>query len=225
MTTGQRHVVAVSFDIWGTLVGSDPGFKPRRNAMIRRALAPGVSDDDFDTAMRRADREVDDRCVATGLDVGFAGRVERTLERLGLPSSGVAEAAGELMVSQEQIAQAHPPRPLHPDLPAAIAALDRPVVLTSNTGMLPGSLMRKLLSLAGFGGLPGVFSNEVGVAKPAPQIFAAALTELGASDPASVLHIGDNPVADVQGAQAAGFRAALVAPDGVSTLHVVEQWC
>jgi FMN phosphatase YigB (HAD superfamily) len=71
-----------------------------------------------------------------------------------------------------------------------------------------------------------VVSQRVGVIKPHPAIFRAAGEALaaaggpgapgtagghgGPSEPGSILHVGDDPAADVQGAQAAGWRAALV---------------
>lgn len=212
---------AVSLDIWGTLLASDPDFKPARNEMLRVALAPGVAADVFDAAMRQADRDVDDRCVRDGIDIGFTGRIEATLRALELPVSPLVERTPELYDAQQRLALAHPPRPLHVELPAAVAALRVPVVLTSNTGMLPGELMRKLLVLAGFGGYPGVFSNELGVAKPHPRMFEEACVTLGVPA-ADVLHIGDNPDADVAGARAAGLQAELIRPDGVSTLAVLD---
>lgn len=220
--TRQTRPGGVSLDIWGTLLGSDPAFKPARNEMLRAAVAPDVSGDTFDAAMRQADRDVDDVCVRDGIDIGFGGRIEATLTALDLPTDGVVARLPELYAAQEALALAHPPRPLHVELPAAVSALPVPVVLTSNTGMLPGDLMRKLLALAGFGAVPGVFSNELGVAKPHPRMFAAASDLLGI--PAGeVLHVGDNPDADVAGARAAGMTAALVQPDGGSTLAVLEQ--
>ncbi|RNI19024.1 HAD family hydrolase [Flexivirga caeni] len=225
MTTAAPRRAAipagVSLDIWGTLLASDPEFKPARNRMLRDALAPGVPADVFDTAVRAADRAVDERCVRLGADIGFAGRIEAALVALGLPTEQVAARAGELVAAQEELALAHPPRPLHVELPAAVSALPMPVVLTSNTGMLPGELMRKLLVPAGFGGLPGVFSNEVGVAKPHPEVFAQACAVLGLP-PARVRHVGDNPDADMVGARAVGMTAELVRPDGVSTLRVLR---
>lgn len=67
-----------------------------------------------------------------------------------------------------------------------------------------------------------VASTEVGAAKPAAAIFHAACDAL-AADPADVLHVGDTLREDVQGARAAGLRAALVGapapvPDGVVRL-------
>lgn len=212
---------AVSLDIWGTLLGSDPEFKPARNAVLRDAVAPDVPTDTFDAAMRQADRDVDEHCVHHGVDIGFGGRIEATLQTLERPVDGVAPLLPELYAVQESLALAHPPRPLHVDLPEAVSALSTPVVLTSNTGMLPGGLMRKLLALAGFGAVCGVFSNELGVSKPHPRIFTAACDLLD-TPAADVLHVGDNPVADVAGAEAAGLQAVLVCPDGESTLRVLE---
>lgn len=73
---------------------------------------------------------------------------------------------------------------------------------------------------------------DVGVLKPHPQIFTHALNWLGLTAE-EVVFVGDNPVADVTGAQGVGMRAVLrdlrrpeqladveVAPDGtIYTLH------
>ena len=212
----------VSLDIWGTLLASDPAFKPARNAMLRDALAPSVPTDVFDAAMRHADRDVDVRCVREGVDVGFAGRIDAALLTLRLPAASLQDRVEELYDAQRRLALAHPPRALHVDLPAAVSRLPVPVGLTSNTGMLPGDLMRKLLGAGAFGGLARVFPHELGVAKPHPRMFAEACATLGVPA-ARVLHVGDNPDADVAGARAAGLAAILVRPDGVSTLRVLDE--
>jgi len=54
------------------------------------------------------------------------------------------------------------------------------------------------------------------VAKPDPAIFRIALRALGASANA-VVHVGDDPIADVQGARATGLRAVLVRRTGTPT--------
>jgi putative hydrolase of the HAD superfamily len=51
-----------------------------------------------------------------------------------------------------------------------------------------------------------VISEEAGVAKPCPEIFMRALSLLGAQ-PSEALFVGDNPVADIVGAQSAGIPA------------------
>jgi putative hydrolase of the HAD superfamily len=52
-------------------------------------------------------------------------------------------------------------------------------------------------------------SGALGVAKPDPRIFRAALDEAGA-DPAATVHVGDQPVNDVAGALAAGITPVLI---------------
>ena len=38
-----------------------------------------------------------------------------------------------------------------------------------------------------------------------------------------ILHVGDNPIADLHGAQSAGLQAVLVSPNGGDTLAVLEE--
>jgi len=54
-------------------------------------------------------------------------------------------------------------------------------------------------------------SSVVGVTKPDPRMFQLALERLNVS-PAEALMVGDSPSADVDGAHAAGIRAALIDP-------------
>jgi putative hydrolase of the HAD superfamily len=52
-------------------------------------------------------------------------------------------------------------------------------------------------------------SGKLGVAKPDPEIFKAALAETGA-DPAATVHVGDQPVNDVAAARAVGITPVLI---------------
>lgn len=54
-----------------------------------------------------------------------------------------------------------------------------------------------------------VISEELGISKPDPGIFEKALGLIGAS-PDTTLFVGDNPEADIMGAQALGMRTAWV---------------
>ena len=52
-------------------------------------------------------------------------------------------------------------------------------------------------------------SGVMGVAKPDPQIFEAALAEAGA-DPSATVHVGDQPANDVAAARAVGITPVLI---------------
>ena len=101
-----------------------------------------------------------------------------------------------------------------PDAPAALRALRarglRVGVVSNFDTRLVGLLEH--LGLAPFVDRI-VHSTRVGVAKPDPAIFHITLEALGVS-PAEALHAGNEVVADVEGARAAGVRAVLVDREG-----------
>jgi putative hydrolase of the HAD superfamily len=66
-----------------------------------------------------------------------------------------------------------------------------------------------------------VISAELGVAKPDPAIFRAALDRLGAAAEGAV-HVGDSLEHDVAGARAAGLEAVLVARNGAAAPDAVR---
>jgi FMN phosphatase YigB (HAD superfamily) len=55
-----------------------------------------------------------------------------------------------------------------------------------------------------------VVSQRVGFIKPRPEIFEAAAHELGLVSGPSILHVGDDPGADILGAQGVGWKAVWV---------------
>ncbi len=82
------------------------------------------------------------------------------------------------------------------------------VGLICNTGLTPGSGLRKLLENEGvihyFDLL--IYSDEVGIRKPDPGIFHLAARRLGVK-PCEAIYVGDNLRVDVWGAKNAGFKA------------------
>jgi putative hydrolase of the HAD superfamily len=83
--------------------------------------------------------------------------------------------------------------------------------IVSNTGRTPGTVLRRILArhdmLRYFDAVAISYSDEVGFRKPDPRIFARSLQALGVA-PGRALHVGDNPHADVLGAQKVGMRTA-----------------
>lgn len=55
-----------------------------------------------------------------------------------------------------------------------------------------------------------ITSEEIGIRKPHPAAFRAALARLGLSDPAAAVMVGDSLAHDIAGAQAAGMRTVQV---------------
>lgn len=107
----------------------------------------------------------------------------------------------------------------------ARAALERlrgqglKLAVLSNTMRTPGTALRKLLErfglLASFA--HATFSDEVGVRKPDPEIFALTLRALGVP-PAAAVHVGDDAILDVLGARNAGLRTIQVTSASLKAL-------
>lgn len=100
---------------------------------------------------------------------------------------------------------------VYPEVPAALDSLRerglRLAVVSNWDHRLPG-LLAGLGLARRFDAV--VTSSEVGVEKPDPRIFAAALARLGVDSGAAV-HVGDGRLEDVDGALAAGLGAILLA--------------
>ncbi len=96
----------------------------------------------------------------------------------------------------------------YPDVIPALRALRERFLLVSVTN---GNAQVEKTPLAGLFHLD-LTSAEVGAAKPDPAIFRAAARWAGVA-PEEMLHLGDDPVRDVQAARRAGLRAAWVRRD------------
>lgn len=110
---------------------------------------------------------------------------------------------------------------LYPETVAAlerIKALGKRLIVVSNWDV---SLHRTLamLNITDYFEVV-VASLEEGVEKPEPAIFEVAKKATGL-EYAEILHVGDDPVADVEGARRLGMSALLIDRNGVPSKNVV----
>jgi putative hydrolase of the HAD superfamily len=212
---------AVTVDFWGTLMfdlpSSDDRYRRKRLMDFQRILeAEGIQ-----VALPALDRAYDEsgwqiaQIWRTHKDVPVQQHVVAFVEALdpGLP---VRLAPGTLAALVEAYAS---PALLAPPTPddtagaalAALAARGLTLCVVSNTMRTPGAVLRKVLErfdlLAPFALL--TFSDECGVRKPDPEIFHLTLRRVGVP-PEEAVHVGDDPVLDVQGAREAGMRVIQV---------------
>ncbi len=147
--------------------------------------------------------------------------------RGALPASGrLAAVSGEALT--EALLAALRFRAFADAQPALIAARERrqKVVVVSNWDVS----LTEVLDRIGLARLVDgvVISAVIGVRKPSPGIFEAALRLAGAA-PGQAVHVGDSVDEDVDGARAAGIEAVLLrrdgsrGPDGVATIRSLTE--
>jgi HAD superfamily hydrolase (TIGR01549 family) len=217
-------VTAVTFDYWNTLCREPPGgyLRSRRlEAMSQVMVDAGVGSAGVVLPVLTAGYEAawaswHDGWQAnrqfTGADAAHA--ICDTLERTFDSAPAVASLRARLcdvFAAQSEGADLH----LVDGVADALAALSERGVrlgIICDVGFTASPILLAHLERHGILRFfdHWSFSDEVGVYKPDPKIFAHALDGLGGPDPARCAHVGDRKRTDVAGAWAAGMRAVRI---------------
>ncbi len=211
----------ITLDLWGTLLldspASDNRYKKRRMAdfeTILRATGVRVSATALDRAYDESGAYLS-RVWSRNRDVPVGDHVRAVLAALeaGLPGRVTPEVMAMLVDVYARPALLVPPAVDDGARVAleTLAARGYTLALVSNIMRTPGATLRKLLEHYRLLGCfkHTTFSDEVGVRKPDPEIFALTLRAVG-GEAASAVHVGDDEVLDVQGARRAGMRTIQV---------------
>lgn len=212
---------AVLFDLWETLI-KDPGDRsqPRqawRTAAVHRVLESSgcdVAAESVHEALVRVSRSLN-AMHDEGRDPGALGRVDMFFEQLDHPSTAGMDddIRAQLLAAIGHLEADHAPHLALGALESLSALKARGITnaLVSNAGVTTAPSLRWLLDEYGL--RPHldvlVFSDELALAKPDPAIFRHTLEALGA-DASECAFVGDSPLNDIAGAQAAGIFAVQV---------------
>lgn len=230
-----KRIVAVTLDLWETLIQDDPKIgMPRSAARIRRmtdALVQAgyaVSENDLERAYESSFVEIE-AIQATDIEVNIPDQLRMLLRALGITTPLNPDHWHALLDGYVLPLLDSPPRPA----PNVLEALDSlrasgyPLALICNTGRSPGWVLRDLLARYNILDRLDVtlFSDEVGIRKPDAVIFRRAAEVLNV-EPSRLLHVGDNPRDDIHGAKSAGFAAIWIdrpkAPRTAGELKLAE---
>ena len=239
--TGRRtarkprvKVRTVTVDFWGTLIMDSPAGDERYEGRRLSGFAPILREHGVEFSAIQLSRayaqsgEFIRKVWSTGRDVPVLEPVKEILRALDdtLPQRASPETLAALVDAYVRPILLVPPTVDR----GARAALERlrdagiALAIVSNTMRTPGVTLRTLLAkfqiLECFDHI--VFSDEVGVRKPRPEIFQAALRAVG-GEPATTVHVGDDPVLDVHGARAAGLKTIQIVGHGADAPPAAER--
>jgi putative hydrolase of the HAD superfamily len=217
---------AVTFDFWETLVHDSPENLSRQRVLrieaLERVLAAagsGIGAGEVTDAYDRSERVLTELFWDRHRDPPIAEQVRLVLETA---SPGVSRAMTPVLFEAALAGYIEPVLHLPPELEPGAAEAVRELAsqgvalgIISNTGRTPGVILRRVLErhelLRHFTVVS--YSDEVGYRKPDAEIFRRTLAQLGIKA-GEAAHVGDNPVADVEGAQGAGMRGVHYAAAG-----------
>jgi putative hydrolase of the HAD superfamily len=227
-------IEAVTVDFWGTLIfdgpHADERYRHRRLvdfAVILSAAGLPVTGSALARGYTASARELS-RLWSENRDIPVEGHVAAILEgaQAGLRERVTADTMAALVEAYARPAMIVPPAAdtRAGESLAAVGARGIILAVISNTMRTPGRALRAVL--AGHGLLDPfahlTFSDEVGVRKPAPEIFHLTLRHLGVP-PHRAVHVGDDPVLDVEGARAAGMRVIQVVSRGTASSPAADR--
>ena len=209
-------IKAVSFDFYNTLVRFWPPLEEIQQAachelgltVSEQSITHGYAVADVLFNLENEDRPLSQRTDEERLE--FFGRYEKLiLETAGVPvSMDLAQKVWNMAMTV--------PKDFVP-FPDSVPALKRLREAGYTVGIIT-NLRRDLDELCQRSGLTpfldfAVGSQEVGIEKPHPAIFQAALDRANVA-PRECLHVGDQIRSDVLGAQGVGMMAVLVDRSG-----------
>jgi HAD superfamily hydrolase (TIGR01549 family) len=220
--SSDARPVAIIFDLFQTLIFFDGSKLPRTmvgeksrpttiaNLSDRLALYdPALTAGHFLRTIETLSAEISAEKRATGREISSQVRFERALLRATEESSTAARE--RLTAVADELVEAHMgsladavycPEDRHPLLEGLAANYKMGLLSNFDHGPTAHRMLERLELTRWFA--TRVVSDDVGLCKPTPEIFALACRELNVA-PEQTLFVGDSMSADVKGAAAAGL--------------------
>lgn len=221
-----RHV---SFDLWLTLIKSNPVFKQQRGGLLKSFFKIPHPVEAITARIRMWDLRFNAINEASGRNLDASEMVLVILADLDVDLREI----DPLMLEKYYAAMESLFMEFHPvlyeekliDYLGTLRDQGMTLSLLSNTGFIKGRTLKTLLQQLGIAPLLHfqIYSDEIKASKPSPEAYRHLLEQaklLGTTEPGNILHIGDNAHADYHGAQRIGLQSALINSNQVSLLNL-----
>ena len=224
-----------SFDLWLTLIKSNPAFKQERARIFhQRYNRNGKSLEEVSAIFRKVDLMVNSINEKTGKNVDAEEMYLMVISIINDYTTDFMDLDVDGLYSEmEQLLMENMPLMYCGDSLGVLFKLKESGLSTtsllSNTGFIKGVTLRKVLAELKLDVLLDfqLYSDEVRMSKPNAQFFQLMLDTIDRNkhielDASEIIHIGDNPHADVKGAEALGIRSLLINSNHLSIKDLLK---
>jgi len=225
-----------SFDLWLTLIKSNPYFKIERTKIFHRDFNPaGKSIDEVAKAFRQVDLMCNAVNENTGKNIDADEMYLMVISLINDNQLSLADIdTAKLYQDMDKLLFYYMPVVYSSVTIATLQHLKQKggstFSLLSNTGFIKGATLRKVLvelKLSEYFDFQ-LYSDEVGMSKPNPALFCLMMQHIKRINTGkninlnNIIHIGDNPKADIEGANAAGIKSLLINSNNQSILSLIS---
>ena len=209
----------ISFDLWLTLIKSNPEFKSKRNLLFKDFFELECSIEKVTEVIRHYDLLCNNINEKTGLNIDtfeiyylILGGFNVNLDEIGI------EKLSQFYKEAELLFMMFKPDLIYPNIQLLFKEIieqEKTISILSNTAFIKGTTLRSLIEhyeLENYFSFQ-IYSDETGFSKPSNEIFKLVYNEVNSIksiEKKEILHIGDNRIADYNGAINFGFDALLI---------------
>ena len=208
-----------SFDLWLTLIKSNPAYKSARNSLFREFFSIEKDLEEVGTAIRYYDVLCNNISEKTGIHINTNQIYCFILSALGVNIENVnGQQFDEFYNESEVLFMKYKPELIYPNINTLfkkIQAEEKTMSILSNTAFIKGESLKKLLAYYEVYDYFSfqLYSDEIGLTKPNIEVFNLIYEKVKLSkkiNKQDIVHIGDNKIADYIGATKAGFNSILI---------------
>ncbi|RKR83791.1 putative hydrolase of the HAD superfamily [Mucilaginibacter gracilis] len=225
-----------SFDLWLTLIKSNSGFKTERTKIFHRDFNPAnKSIADVALAFRQVDLMCNTINERTGKNIDADEMYLMVISMINDNQFNLHDIdTGKLFDDMERLLFNYMPIVYSAETNEVLLHLKQnsgaTMSLLSNTGFIKGVTLRKILAELGMNEYFNfqLYSDEVGLSKPNAALFNLMLKNITLLynhvdiDLKNIIHIGDNPKADIEGANAVGIKSLLINSNNKSITSLIN---
>ena len=223
-----------SFDLWLTLIKSNPAFKAERTRYFHAKFnSAGKSEEEVALIFRQVDLMVNAINEKTGKNIDADEMYVMVISIMNNYSTAFQDVDLDLLYQEmEELLLKYLPLLYCEACIDVLCKLKREglstISILSNTGFVKGSTLRKVLRRLGLDEMMDfqLYSDEFRMSKPNPAFYRLMLDSIDKKKHPDlklheIIHVGDNPVADIAGAQAAGIKTLLINSNELSIANLL----